>query len=232
VSLESVMRKFVILAALLLSGAVHALSLNQLTSSDAAAGLKEALSQGASKAVDLLGKENGFLGNPKVRIPLPEKLDRAGKMMRSVGMGKQVDELETTLNRAAEAAVPEAKKLLVDSIKSMSLKDAKDILTGGDTSGTEYFRRTMSAPLGDKFRPIVQQAIAKVKLAEQYNKFAGSAARFGLIGKENASLDSYVTNKALDGLFMMIAEEEKAIRKDPLKAVSSLAQKVFGALRN
>ncbi|MCL2162432.1 MAG: DUF4197 domain-containing protein [Betaproteobacteria bacterium] len=226
------MRKFIILAVLLLSGAVHARSLDQLSSGDATAGLKEALTQGASKAVDLLGRENGFLGNPKVRIPLPDKLNRAGKMMRSVGMGKQVDELETTLNRAAEAAVPEAKKLLVDAIKGMSVQDAKGILAGGNNSATEYFRRTTSAPLGDKFRPIVQQAIARVKLAEQYNKFAGSAARFGLISKEDGSLDGYVTNKALDGLFMMMAEEEKAIRENPLRAAGSLAQKVFGVLRN
>jgi hypothetical protein len=232
VFLELVMRKFIILAALLLSGAAYALSLDQITGSDATGGLKEALTQGASKAVDLLGRENGFLGNPKVRIPLPDKLEKAGKMMRTVGMGKQVDELETTINRAAEAAVPEAKKLLVDSIKDMSVQDAKGILTGGNTSGTEYFRRTTSAPLGDKFRPIVQQAIAKVKLAEQYNKFAGSAARFGLISKEDSSLDGYVTNKALDGLFMMMAEEEKAIRENPVSAAGSLAQKVFGVLRN
>jgi hypothetical protein len=226
------MRKFILLAALLLSGAVHAFSLDQLTSSDATAGLKEALTQGASKAVDLLGREDGFLGNPKVRIPLPDKLERAGKMMRSIGMGKQVDELETGINRAAEAAVPEAKKLLADSIKSMSVQDAKGILTGGNTSGTEYFRRTTSAPLGDKFRPIVQQAIAKVRLAEQYNKFAGSATRLGLIDKEDSTLDGYVTNKALDGLFLMMAEEEKAIRENPLSAAGSLARKVFGVLGN
>ncbi|MDR2209085.1 MAG: DUF4197 domain-containing protein [Azoarcus sp.] len=226
------MRKFIILTALLLSGAAHALSLDQLTSSDATAGLKEALTQGAGKAVDMLGKENGFLGNPKVRIPLPDKLNKAGKMMRSVGLGRQVDELETTLNRAAEAAVPEAKKLLVDAIRNMSVQDVKGILTGGNNSATEYFRRTTSGPLGDRFRPIVQQAIARVKLAEQYDKFAGSAARFGLISKEDSTLDGYVTNKALDGLFMMMAEEEKAIRENPLSAAGSLAQKVFGVLRN
>ncbi|MDR1999968.1 MAG: DUF4197 domain-containing protein [Zoogloeaceae bacterium] len=216
----------------MLSGAAYALSLNQLTNKDATDGLKEALTQGAGKAVDLLGKENGFLGNPKVRIPLPEKFEKVGKTMRTFGMGKQVDELETSFNRAAEAAVPEAKKLLVDSIKQMSVQDAKGVLTGGDNAATEYFRRTTSAPLSDKFRPIVQQAIAKVKLAEQYDKFAGSAAKFGLISKEDSQLDNYVTNKALDGLYLMIAEEEKAIRQDPVGAAGKLAQKVFGALRN
>jgi hypothetical protein len=224
------MRKLFILAALLLSGAAHALSLDQLTSKDTAGGLKEALTQGAGKAVDLLGKENGFLGNPKVKIPLPEKLEKAADLMRSLGMGKQVDELETTMNRAAEAAVPEAKKLLVDSIKKMSVQDAKGILTGGDNSATEYFRKNTSAQLGEKFKPIVQKAMAKVKLADQYDKFAGKAAKFGLIDEENAHLDHYVTEKALDGLYLMIAEEEKAIRANPVDAVGKLAKKVFGAL--
>jgi hypothetical protein len=218
------------LATLLLSSAAYALSLDQLTNKDTAAGLKEALTQGAGKAVDLLGKENGFLGNEKVKIPLPGKLEKAAEMMRSFGMGKYVDELETTMNRAAEAAVPEAKKLLVDSIKGMSLQDAKGILTGGDNAATEYFRRTTAAPLGEKFKPIVQKAIAKVKLAKKYDKFAGKAAGFGLLDEKDAHLDNYVTEKALDGLYLMIAEEEKAIRKDPVGAVGSLARKVFGAL--
>lgn len=224
------MRKLFILAALLLSGAAHALSLDQLTNKDTTGGLKEALTQGAGKAVDMLGKTDGFLGNPKVRIPLPGKLEKAAETLRSFGMGKQVDELETTMNRAAEAAVPEAKKLLVDAIKKMSVDDAKGILTGGDDAATQYFRRTTSAPLGEKFKPIVQKAMAKVKLADQYDKFAGKAARFGLIDEENAHLDQYVTAKALDGLYLMIAEEEKAIRANPVDAVGKLAKKVFGTL--
>jgi hypothetical protein len=224
------MRKLFILAALLLSGAAHALSLDQLTNKDTVGGLKEALTQGAGKAVDVLGRTDGFLGNPKVRIPLPEKLEKAADTMRSFGMGKYVDELETTMNRAAEAAVPEAKKLLVDSIRKMSVEDAKGILTGPDNAATEYFRRTTSAPLGERFKPIVQKAMAKVKLTQKYNKFAGKAARFGLIDEENAHLDQYITAKALDGLYLMIAEEEKAIRANPVDAVGKLAKKVFGAL--
>lgn len=227
------MRKLIpALAALLLSSMAYALSLDQLTNKDTVGGLKEALTQGAGKAVDVLGKTDGFLGNPKVKIPLPGKLEKAADTMRSFGMGKYVDELETTMNRAAEAAVPEAKKLLVDSIKKMSVEDAKGILTGNDNAATEYFRRTTSAPLGEKFKPIVQKAMAKVKLTQKYDKFAGKAARFGLIDEENAHLDQYVTAKALDGLYLMIAEEEKAIRKDPVGAVGSLARKVFGALGN
>jgi hypothetical protein len=225
------MRKLIAtLATLLLSSAAYALSLDQLTNKDTAAGLKEALTQGAGKAVDLLGKEDGFLGNPKVKIPLPGKLEKAADTLRSFGMGKQVDELETTMNRAAEAAVPEAKKLLVESIKKMSVDDAKGILSGGDDSATQYFRRTTSAQLGETFKPIVQKAIAKVKLAKKYDKFAGKASSFGLLDEKDAHLDNYVTEKALDGLYLMIAEEEKAIRKDPVAAVGSLAKKVFGAL--
>jgi hypothetical protein len=225
------MRKLIsALAALLLSSTAYALSLDQLTNKDTAGGLKEALTQGASRAVDVLGKNDGFLGNPKVRIPLPGKLEKAADTLRSFGMGKQVDELEASMNHAAEAAVPEAKKLLVESIKKMSIDDAKGILTGGDDAATEYFRRTTSAPLGERFKPIVQKAMAKVKLTEKYDKFAGKAAKFGLIDAEDAHLDHYVTEKALDGLYLMIAEEEKAIRTDPVGAVGSLAKKVFGAL--
>lgn len=221
---------FGILATLALSASAHALSLDDLSNKDTAGGLKEALTQGAGKAVDVLGKTDGFLGNPKVKIPLPESLEKAESVMRKLGMGKYADELITTMNRAAEAAVPEAKKLLVDSIKKMSVEDAKGILTGGDNAATEYFRRTTSTQLAEKFKPIIQKAIAKVKLAKTYDKFAGKAANFGLIEEKDTHLDNYVTEKALDGLYLMIAEEEKAIRKDPVAAAGSLAKKVFGAL--
>lgn len=218
------------LAALLLSTAAHALSLDQLTSQDATGGLKEALSQGASKAVSSLGASDGFLGNPKVKIPLPGQLDKAASMMRKLGMGAQVNELETAMNRAAEAAVPQARQLLANSIKSMSVQDAKGILTGGDTAVTDYFQRTTSAPLTETFKPIVQQAMAKVKVREAYEQFAGKAAKFGVISQEDSQLDNYVTRKTLDGLYLMIGEEEKAIRQNPVGAAGNLAKKVFGAL--
>ncbi len=225
------MRKFLVLvAALLFSGVSPALTLDQISGAESAGGLKEALTQGAGKAVELLGAQDGFLGNPKVKIGLPGNLDKAAKMMRKLGMGGTIDELETAMNRAAEAAVPEAKKLLVDSIKSMSVDDAKGILTGGDNAATEYFKRSTSEPLKEKFKPIVQQAMAKVKVAEHFDNFAGKAATFGVINKEDAQLDNYVTGKALDGLFKMIAEEEKAIRSNPIGAAGNLAKKVFGAL--
>lgn len=225
------MRKFsMLLLAFWLAGAAHALTIDQLTGQDAAGGLKEALSQGASKAVGSLGTTDGFLGNPKVRIPLPGQLEKAAGLMRKFGMGAQVNELETAMNRAAEAAVPQARQLLTDSIKSMSVQDAKGILTGGDNAATEYFRRTTSAPLTEKFKPIVQNAIAQTRLSESYERFAGKATKFGVLSQEDSQLDGYVTRKTLDGLYLMIGEEEKAIRQNPVGAAGSLAKKVFGAL--
>ncbi|MDP2793273.1 MAG: DUF4197 domain-containing protein [Sulfurisoma sp.] len=215
---------------MLFAGAAYALSLDALTNKDASGGLKEALTQGAGKAVTALGRTDGFLGNPKVKIPLPDSLKQVEGMMRTFGLGKQADELITTMNRAAEAAMPEAKALLVNSVKQMSVQDAKGILSGGDDAATQYFKRTTSGPLTEKFRPIVKQAMQKVKLAEKYDQFAGKAAKFGLVKEADVHLDNYVTQKALDGLYLMIAEEEKAIRKDPVSAAGSLARKVFGAL--
>lgn len=225
------MRKLLVfIAVLLFSGVSPALTLDQISGTETAGGLKEALTQGAGKAVELLGSKDGFLGNPKVKIGLPGNLEKAAKMMRKLGMGGTIDELETAMNRAAEAAVPEAKALLVESIKSMSVEDAKGIVTGGDNAATEYFKRSTAEPLKDKFKPIVQQAMAKVKVADAFDNFAGKAATFGLIKKEDAQLDNYVTGKALDGLYKMIAEEEKAIRSNPIGAAGNLAKKVFGAL--
>jgi len=220
------------LAILLLSSAcaAHA-NVDALSNQDAVSGLKAALEKGSGVAVDLLGKTDGFFGNGAVKIPLPDSLKKYEKLMRSVGMGKHADELVLTMNRAAEAAVPEAKKLFVDSVKKMSLQDAKGILSGGQTSGTDYFKRTTTDSLRVKFLPIVKQATAKVKLAEKYNQYAQKGVQFGLVRKEQANLDDYVTQKALDGLFFMVAEEEKKIRQDPVKAGSDIIWKVFGALK-
>jgi hypothetical protein len=216
---------------LLLATAAHALSLADISGKDAGGGLKEALTQGAGKAVEMLGKQDGFLGNPKVKIPLPESVQKVEGMMRGLGMGKQADELVKAMNRAAEAAVPQAKALLVNAIKQMSVADAKGILSGGEDSATQYFRRTTSGPMAEKFKPVVNTAMAKVKLAEKYDQFAGKAAKFGLVREQDSHLENYVTQKTLDGLYLMIAEEEKAIRKDPAGAAGNLAKKVFGALK-
>jgi len=206
-------------------------NLDAVTNQEAASGLKAALEKGSSAAVDLLGKPDGFLANKDVKIPLPGSLKKYEKLMRRFGMGKYADELILTMNRAAEAAVPEAKKLFVDAVRKMSLQDAKGILTGGQTSGTDYFKRTTSAQLREKFLPIVKSATSQVQLAETYNQYAQKGAQFGLVSKENANLDDYVTQRALDGLFHMVAEEEKKIRQNPLQAGSDIIKKVFGALQ-
>ncbi|HEX9180185.1 MAG TPA: DUF4197 domain-containing protein [Burkholderiales bacterium] len=220
-----------LLSALIAVPALAAIGLDSLTNKDASGGLREALTQGAQMAVAALGKENGFYGDPRVKIPLPESLQKVEKPMRMMGMGKQFDELVLSMNRAAEAAVPEAKVLLTDAVKKMTVEDAKKILTGGDTAGTEYFKKHTEAPLAKKFLPMVKQATDKVGLAQQYNSLAGQAKTFGLVKDDQATIEQYVTKKTLDGLYLMIAEEEKAIRKDPVGQSSALLKKVFGALR-
>ena len=215
---------------MVVSAQALALDLGSLSNADAVRGLKDALTQGSAVAVSRLGVENGFLGNDQVRIPLPDALQRVESALRFMGMQKQADELVTAMNRAAEQAVPEAKALLVGSIKKMSVQDAKGILTGGDTSATEYFRNTTSEQLRAKFLPIVTKATARVGLAEKYNSLAGKGAQLGLVDAKQAKIENYVTQKTLDGLFLMIAEQEKAIRKDPIGSATGMAKKVFGLL--
>jgi hypothetical protein len=197
--------------------------------SDAAAGVKLAMERGANAAVDLLGRKDGFLGNPKVRIGLPGVLDDAARLLKMTGQQQRVDDLVTAMNRAAEAAVPEARSLLVAAAKSMTVDDALAIVRGGETSVTDYFARKTRQPLTARFLPIVARETKKVSLADKYDAVAGKAAGFGLLKKEEASLDGYVTGKALDGLFLVIGEEEKKLRKDPLGTGSDLLKKVFGA---
>jgi hypothetical protein len=204
--------------------------LESITRQDATAALKTALEKGSVAAVANLGRLDGFLGNPQVKIPLPESAQRAERAMRRVGMGKYADELIVTMNRAAEQAVPEAKTIFINSVKKMSVQDAKGIITGGDTAGTEYFRRTTRGDLHKRFLPIVEKATARVQLAQRYEQFADKAVAVGMLNKDDADLDEYVTQKALDGLYLMVAEEEKKIRKDPIGTGSSIIRKVFGAL--
>lgn len=225
---RSLRRLFLILS--VFATPAFAVSLSDISNKDAVGGLKQALSQGATKAVATLGRPDGFLGNPKVRIPLPDNLQKAEGVMRRFGMGKQADELVTSMNRAAESAVTEAKPLLLDAVKTMSVEDAKKILNGGDDAATQYFRARTAVPLTQKFLPIVRQATAKAQLAEKYDQFAAAGKRFNLVKEEDAKLENYVARKALDGMYLMIAEEERAIRQDPVAAAGSLAKKVFGAL--
>jgi hypothetical protein len=205
--------------------------LESISNTDAASGLRQALTDGASAAVAKLGVENGFFSNPQVKIPLPPVLSKVEGAMRTFGMKKQADDLVLAMNRAAEAAVPEAKQLLVDAAKKMTLQDAKGILSGGQTSVTDYFRRTTSVQLTQRFLPIVKNATQRVGLAQQYNSLAGQAAQFGLVKKDQSTVESYVTQKSLDGLYLMIGEQEKAFRANPIGATSDIVKRVFGALK-
>ena len=221
------------LAALLLATyrQAHALSFGELSNQDASRGLKTALEKGALAAVALLGRPDGFLGNPKVRIPLPGYLEDASQLLKNFGQGRRIDELVTALNRAAEAAVPMGKDLLVGAVRAMNVNDAKNILQGGENSVTSFFAEKTRVPLGVKFLPVVTQATEKVGLANKYNEIAGKAVGFGLVKKEDANIQQYVTGKALDGLYLVIGEEEKKIRQDPVGTGSAILQKVFGAMK-
>ena len=202
-----------------------------LTETDAASGIRTALERGAAAAVQLLGQPDGFLGNPKVRIPLPSFLNDAAKLLKLTGQQGRVDELVTAMNRAAEAAVPEARSLLVNAVRSMSVEDARGIISGGNDSASRFFATKTRTALTDRFLPIVKRATEKVALADKYNAIAGKAAGLGLLGQKDANLQQYVTARALDGLYLMIGEEEGEIRRDPIGTGSAILKKVFGSGR-
>ena len=201
-----------------------------LTEGDANAGIRTALERGANAAVALLGQPDGFLGNPLVKIELPGYLKDAAKLLKATGQGARLDELVTAMNRAAEAAVPAAKPLLVKAVKDMSVEDGLKILKGGDDSVTNFCADKTREPLGQQFLPIVTKATEKVSLADKYNAVAKKASGFGLVRGEDANIQQYVTGKALDGLYRIIAEEEKKIRRDPVGTGSAILKKVFGGL--
>jgi len=205
--------------------------LAQFSTQDQVESLRQALNQGVEIAVSNLAKKDGFLGNAKVCIPLPDSIQNADRTMRKLGLGKYSEELITSMNRAAEAAVPEAKALLVSAIKKMTVDDAKGILTGSDDAATRYFRKNTETALSAKFKPIIGIAMKKVKLAETYDRFASKGARLGLLDERDAQLDEYITRKAMDGLFLIMAEQEKAIREHPLEATGDLAKKIFAAIK-
>lgn len=220
-------------ALLAFTAATHAATgtLATLTNKDARSGLRAALNQGIEAAVGRLGVQDGFLGNPLVRIPLPPALDKVDRALRRFGMSGEADKLKASMNHAAENAVAEATPILKEALKRMTVADARAVLTGGDDAATRYFQNATSDSLRTRFRPIVAGATAKLQVATLYDQYAGKAAQLGLIGAEEANLNDYVTQKALDGLFLVMAEEEKAIRRDPLGQASSVIKKVFGALR-
>ena len=212
-------------------GHAHAMGFADISGAEASKGLKAALEKGVLAAINSLGAKDGFLGNEKVRIPLPRFLDDAAKLMRTFGQGSKVDELVTAMNRGAEAAMPQAKDLLAKAVQAMTVADAKSILGGGATAVTEFFEKRTRPQLATRFLPIVTHATNQVDLATKFNEVAGKAADLSLVKKEDANIQKYVTDKALDGLFVMIAEEEKKIRENPTSYGSAILSKVFGALR-
>jgi Protein of unknown function (DUF4197) len=203
-----------------------------LTDDEVTGGLKEALSKGVKFAIDSLGKENGFLEDARVKIPLPATLVKIEKGMRVAGQGAKVDEFVASMNHAAEKAVPVAVDVFVDSIKQMTFTDAKNILfSKQDDSATQFFRQTTEENLRGKFRPIVEKFTAETGVTVKYKGMVSKLGAFsGILGKDATDLDGYVTQKALDGLFFMVAEEEKKIRKDPIGRTTNLLKKVFGAI--
>ncbi|MGS0741906.1 DUF4197 domain-containing protein [Glaciimonas sp. GG7] len=215
----------------LVSSAALAVSLADLSNKDANSGLKAALDKGAIVAVSKLGVENGFLNNDKVKIGLPGILEQARPLLKMTGKGQQLDDLVVSMNHAAEAAVPLAKPLLLNAVKSMSVTDAKKILSGGETSVTDFFKEKTAAPLEVKFLPLVKQVTDRNGVSAQYNATMGLVSKTGMVPAQAATVEGYVTQRALDGLFYMIGEEEKAIRRDPIGAGSAIIGKVFGAMK-
>ncbi|HEY5763863.1 MAG TPA: DUF4197 domain-containing protein [Rhodocyclaceae bacterium] len=205
-------------------------ALPAISAKDAAAGLREALARGARSAVAQLSVRDGFFGDARVRIPLPTQIAQGEKMMRRFGMGRYLDGLSETLNRAAETAVADATPLLLDSLQKMTLADARSIVAGKDDAATQYFRSSAGAALHARFLPVVEVATANLALKPQYEKLSRRAARFGLIGEADADLDNWVTTRTLDGLWLVLGEQERAIRQDPVGTGSALLQRVFGNL--
>jgi hypothetical protein len=205
--------------------------LGRLSDSKIVAGLKEALQVGTGNAINLTGRLDGFFKNAAIKILLPKQLDTFGKGLRMAGQGRMVDEFVLSMNRAAEKAAPEARKIFVDAVKQMSFDDARKILFGNDTAATEYFKDKTSARIATAFRPIIERSMDEVGATRQYKDLIGRFQNLPFAKSQSLDIDTYVVNKSLDGLFYMVGEEEKKIRKDPLARVSSILKDVFGSRR-
>jgi hypothetical protein len=192
-------------------------------------GLKEAMKVSTGKAVASTGKPDGFLKNESIKILLPEKLRTAGRGMRLIGMGPQLDDLEVGMNRAAEQATPMAKEIFLNALYKMTFDDARGILTGGDHAATDYFRRQSSEELTTAFKPIVHRTMEQVGVIKQYNQLSQNSVAGPLLKAQGLDMDEYVLGKTLDGLFYVLAQEEKNIRKDPAARTTDLLREVFGA---
>lgn len=211
--------------------AARANGLPSMASAELAQGLRQALAQGVRKAITSLGAENGFWGNPAVRIDLPDTLAKASRAFRMLGMGRQVEDLSLQMNRAAEAAVPLSADLLGQAIETLNVQDARAIVQGGDTSVTRFFADRTRVPLTQAFEPVVDRVLQQNGVVERYNAVTGKLVASGLLKSEAASLQAHVTGRTLDGLYTLIGEEERRMRQNPAQAGSALLGKVFGGLR-
>jgi len=208
--------------------ALKSLGLEQeLTETEIVSGLKEALEIGTNEAVRLVSNKDGYLKNPKIKIPLPKNVRRAENLLRNIGFGSKVDEFELSMNRAAERAAPKAKTIFWDAIKKMTFTDARQILKGPEDAATQYFREKTTGQLQDEFKPIVTQAMSEVGVTQIYNSLDRKIRALPFTKSIRVDLNQYVTDKALDGLFLMLAAEEKKIRQDPAARVTDLLKKVF-----
>lgn len=196
--------------------------------STSAAGIKEALAVGTERAVKSLSQKDGYFGNAAVKILMPPKLQKVADAARMAGYQKQVDEFILSMNRGAEAAAPLAARYFSDAIRAMTLDDARGIVTGGDTAATDFFSRKTRDQLYTAFKPVVSQKVGEVGAARAYKDFVGPVEKLPLVGKQSLDLDDYVTNKALDGLFTMVGQEEKKIRTNPAARTTDLLKQVFG----
>lgn len=195
---------------------------------ETAAALKEALTNGISQAAIDLAKPDGYLGNPTIRIPFPPEAEKVSTTLRNMGMGKLVDDVEVSINRAAEDAAGKAKPIFVDAIRSMSIQDALGILFGGQYAATDYLKEKTAAALTAAFTPVIENSLAKVNATRYWNEAITAYNKIPLVKKQNPDLVSYVNGKALDGLFQQVAQEEAKIREEPIKRTSALLKKVFG----
>ena len=195
------------------------------------AGLREALKISTGKAVAATGRPDGFLKNEAIKIVLPPRLQTAGKGLRMAGMGAQVDALEVGMNRAAEQAAPAAKQIFLNALLKMTFSDARQILSGGDTAATEYFKKTSTPDLTTAFTPTVHKSMENVGVVRQYNQLMKNPMAASLAGRQGLDLDGYVVGKSLDGLFYMLGQEEKKIRKDPAAQTTNLLKEVFGQIK-
>ncbi len=193
-----------------------------------ASGLKDALSVGTKNAVGLVSKLNGYYGNEAIKILLPDKIQQAAELAGKLGYQKQVDDFILSMNRAAEKAAPKAASHFAAAIKTMSIEDARKILSGGDTAATEYFKSKTYSKLYDEFKPSVSQSINQVGVTRAYNDMMGKVPSVPFIKQESVDLNHYVTTKALDGLFYMVGQEEQKIRTNPIARTTDLLKKVFG----